>query len=411
MFPLGKIILLLLQGLPQAVLSPFFWLVILIAWTQYKRTAELELKMFGAMKVKPREKVIYAVLYGTLGGLAGSLVVILVGISISGTGLAYVWPLALLLMLVHPRFICFSYAGGLVSLFSLLTGFPRIDVAGLMALVAALHLVESFLIFFAGYINASPVFIKDDRCGIAGGFSLQEFWPVPIMLLTVVISQAPVGDMIQMPDWWPLIKPPSGILENPRAVFLMIPVVAALGYGDIALTRTPRARCRASAVHLLAFSGILLALSVLASRNTVFAYTAAVFGPAAHELLIITGKRTERRNPPLFAPPPEGVRVLDVVKGSPAEKIGIGPGDVILSVNGQPVNSPEDMRSIMSLYPTYVWMTVKSRFGETKNPEINAYPGGINSIGAILVPKNGQGIYVVTEEAGVFPLLRRFFRK
>ncbi|MDD4569792.1 MAG: PDZ domain-containing protein [Tepidanaerobacteraceae bacterium] len=302
MFPFGKIIILILQGIPSSILNPFFWLVIYMVWNQYKKTAALEKDMFGKVKINPKDKILYAIFYGILGGIVGSLAVMLLGISITEAGLIYVWPTALILALIHPHLMCFSYAGGLVSLFSLVMGFPRIDVAGLMGLVAILHFVESLLIYFAGYINATPVFIKDDRHGIVGGFSLQEFWPVPIMLLTVIVGDFPSMDVVQMPDWWPLIRPSAHILQNSQAIFLMLPVVAALGYGDIALTRTPKKRCKSSAINLLVFSSLLLLLSVVASRYRLFAYIAAIFAPVAHEFLIITGKRTERTNKPIFIP-------------------------------------------------------------------------------------------------------------
>ena len=106
---------------------------------------------------------------------------------------------------------------------------------------------------------------------------------------------------------------------------MMVPVVAALGYGDIALSTTPKARCRSSAVRLMYFSGALLFLSVMASRYKIFAFLAAAFAPVAHEVLIIIGKNQEKKNMPLFRPPLQGEMVLDVVKGS-AEKMGLETG-------------------------------------------------------------------------------------
>ncbi|MDI3480581.1 MAG: hypothetical protein PWQ97_236 [Tepidanaerobacteraceae bacterium] len=410
MFPFFKIIYLILQGLPQAILNPFFWMVIFLVWNQYRRAAEMEKKMFGAVKINPQEKVLYAIFYGCVGGLIGSLVVILLGISITEAGLIYVWPLALVLMLIHPHLMCFSYAGGIVSICYLIFGYPKVDVAGLMGLVAVLHLVESTLIYFAGHINAVPIFMKSERYGIIGGFSLQEFWPVPIMLLTVITAEIPAQALVQMPDWWPLIRPYSDILKNPSAIFMMIPVVAALGYGDIALAGTPKERCRSSAKNLLAFSLVLLFLSVMASRARFFAYAAALFAPTAHEFLIIYGKKTEKSRKPLYCRPQQGERVLDVVKGSPAERLGLGPGDIILSVNGRDILHQGDLNEVLSQYPTYIWIAVKKPDGSIKNAEMNAYPQGINSLGAILVPENDDAAYVVMEEAGFFEWIKRIWR-
>jgi len=400
-FPFGKILLLILQGIPSSLMNPFFWLVIFLVWGQYKRTAAMEKDLFGTVKVNPWDKMLYAIVFGILGGIIGSFIVILLGISITEAGLVYVWPLALLLALVNPHLMCFSYAGGIVSLFSLILGFPKIDVAGLMGLVAILHFIESLLIHFAGYINATPVFLKDNTFGIIGGFSLQEFWPVPIMLLTVIIGDFPSMDIVQMPDWWPLIRPSVEFSQNQQAIFLMIPVVAALGYGDVALTKTPKKRCKASARNLLFFSSVLLLLSVLASRYTPFAFAAAIFAPVAHEYLIISGKKSEQDNKPLFVSPEKGEMVLDVIKNSPAEKIGLVSGDIIMSINGYEIVDSYVLKEVMSQYPTYLWMTVKTLSGEVKNLEINAFPNGIKDIGVILVPKDTSPTYIMIEKRGI----------
>lgn len=411
MFPFGKIIILILQGIPSSFMNPFFWLVIFIVWGQYQRTAALEKNLFGTEKISPRDKTLYAVIYGILGGVLGSLIVMILGISITEAGLIYVWPLALILTLIDPHLMCFSYAGGIVALFSLLTGLIRIDVAGLMGLVAVLHFVESVLIYFAGHMNATPVFIKDKKYGVIGGFSLQEFWPVPIMLLTIITGDFSAVDVVQMPDWWPLIRPPAHILQGNQAIFLMLPVVAALGYGDIALTKTPKNRCKSSAVNLLLFSTILLILSVLASRYRLFAFIAAIFAPAAHELLIFSGKKSERTYKPLFIPPQKGEMVLDVVKNSPAEKIGLSSGDIILSINGKDLDEPGKLQELLSDYPTYIWMTVTTPEGKIKDLEINAFPNGINTIGAILVPKSPSESYVVLEKGNLIDKIKGLFKK
>ena len=65
-FPFGKVIILILQGIPSAILNPFFWLVLFIVWNQHKRTAALEKDLFGTVKINPRDKVLYAIFYGIL---------------------------------------------------------------------------------------------------------------------------------------------------------------------------------------------------------------------------------------------------------------------------------------------------------------------------------------------------------
>ena len=50
--------------------------------------------------------MLYAIFYGILGGCQQSCSYAL-GISINEAGLIYVWPLALILALIHPHLMCF----------------------------------------------------------------------------------------------------------------------------------------------------------------------------------------------------------------------------------------------------------------------------------------------------------------
>lgn len=404
-----KILYFILLGIPQAIFNPFFWIVLFIVFVQYKRTADFEEKMFGFTTTNPLKRVSSSLMYGIFGGFVGSIIIVALGVSIAGSGLAYVWPLALLLMLISPHLVCFSYAGGIISIFSLLFGFPKVDVPGLMALVGVLHAVESLLIYFSGHLNASPAFIKDEKRGVVGGFIIQSFWPVPFILLTIAVGIPSGVEAVNMPDWWPIIRPQGLNLEN--VIYLMMPVVAALGYGDIALTRQPYKKSREAAVYLIMFSSFLILFSVLGSRINFFKYVAALFAPIGHEYLIIIGKKKEKNREPLFTIPPFGVRILYVLENSPAEKMGIKPGDIIISINGRSVNNIEDLKEIKALSPTFIWIDYITSTNEKKYAEMTFYPYGFDSLGVILIPKDEDVASISLEESGVIKKIKRIFTK
>jgi len=77
--------------------------------------------------------------------LAGAIMLLL-GLSLSQIGLLYIWPVALLLLLLHPRFLCFSYAGGIVALavlvlrYILLPFFPALAEQALVAPLLEIHI-------------------------------------------------------------------------------------------------------------------------------------------------------------------------------------------------------------------------------------------------------------------------------
>lgn len=323
-----------LEGLAQ----PFYWMVVLLVWYLYRRMQKTRKSLYGVEGSAFRGAAI-SVIFGFVGGLLGSIVMIFFGISVNDVGIGYLWLLALVLMLFSPRFFCFSYAGGLLAVISLLTGHPKINVPSLMGLIAVLHLVESMLILANGHDDPLPVYVHKEQDRVVGAFNLQKFWPLPIAVLMVVGTPHQIaGEVIKTPAWWPLISSP-GARNAQDLVYGIFPVIAALGYGELAITRMPGERVRRSAFHLGLFSLILLGLAVYASRFPQTAVIPALFSPLGHELVIYLGRREEFRGKPRFVSQRRGVMVLDVVRGSPADAAGIRSGDIIYSVGWFPVNS------------------------------------------------------------------------
>lgn len=396
--------------LPQVLVGPgyslFFWMVVFLVAMQYRRMAVMERAIYGRVRHPVARQTLASMVQGVVGGLLGSFLMILVGVTLSNSGVMYLWPLALLLMAINPRLICFSYAGGIVSLSFLLLGFPRVSVPGIICLVAILHLVESFLIWWSGASTPTALFLRNHRGQVVGGFALQKFWPVPIAVLWLVTAAdvIPSGG-VAMPGWWPLIKPVPGP-AGPSIFYSLFPVVAALGYGEVALARPPAERSRRSAVMLGLYSVVLLVLAVVSSRVPLVQWLAALFSALGHELVAVAGSRGEMRGVPLYLPPPRGVMILDVMPGSPAERMGLGSGDIILQVNGTDVNSREELREVLDRSGFY--LEIKAlQDGQLRVMEASGSYGQLGSLGVLLVPETGDGIHV---ELGKKNLLRSAWR-
>ena len=165
--------------------------------------------------------------------------------------------MAIFLFLFNPRFLCFAYAGGIVAVFSLflrvvlpvypvlgkskiLTDAANIHLPSLLALIGILHLTESFLIYLSGHRGASPVYLKTSSGEVVGGYSLQRFWPLPLIGLWALAvaenSQMFVGG-ISMPEWWPLLGTVMNVGVDEKVIYFMFPIVAGLGYSDMALPK------------------------------------------------------------------------------------------------------------------------------------------------------------------------------
>lgn len=408
MLPFFDLIMMVLQSLATVFINPLFLVVLFLVYGQYKKSSALEERMLGRERYSVWQRMSGSIIAGLVGGVVGSVIMVMVGVTLDNTGIIYVWIIAILLMLINPRYMCFSYAGGLVSLSSLMFGFPEIDVPSLMAIVAILHLVESVLIFMNGCKHSIPVFMEDKDHGVVGAFNLMRFWPIPIIIMTVVVGQVATDGSVPMPDWWPLLKPMGVTSDMEDLMFLMLPVVAALGYSDIAIADTPVKKSRSSAVNLFAYSMVLLVLSVLSSHHWPLQWLAAIFGPAFHELLIITGRRRQKTGIPIYTVPDRGIRVLDVFEGGAADEMGLSAGDIITGINGRAVDSEGDLSLVLEQYPPFIWVDYITLEGEARTSEFSQYSAGIRKLDIIVVPSEGGTVATATEVSG---LLKRTFDK
>jgi len=187
----------------------WFWVVMSIVYFQYRRMSALEVRLFGQSRRSAIVRTVFSLGEGILGGTLGSFLIILLGASAERLGLGIVWLAALALATIDIRFICFSYAGGIVSLLNLALGWPDVDVISIMAFVGVLHLVESALILLSGHHDATPTLVTGPDNRPAGGFYMGKYWPVPITVLWIIYTLSSVGAAeggIAMPDWWPLLK-------------------------------------------------------------------------------------------------------------------------------------------------------------------------------------------------------------
>jgi len=397
----------LLPGMAQlylhGLLHPMFWLFVALIYFQYRRLEMLKEGIFGVPSRSAWGPTVQALLFGVVGGLFGSVLMLLFGVTLSGSGIIFLLPLALVLMLINPRFLCFAYAGGLLAASSLLLGFPQLQIPQLMGLVAILHMIESSLIFLSGHLGAVPIYTRNRRGQVVGAFNLQKFWPIPVIALLVQplpLHGAATG--LSMLEWWPLLRP-YGLEDPVNLLFIPMAVAAALGYSELAITCRPRERTRKSAIQLAAYSVVLLLLSWMASKWPGAIWFPVLFAPLGHELIILAGQKMELEGDPLFIQPERGVMVLDVLPGSPASNLGLATGDIVFSVNGIHVNNRYDLNYLLELSDEGLELEFRrysdGRYAHKSLRKVSARP-----LGLILAP--GENEPVVAEILTSSPLKR-----
>lgn len=421
---------LMLSTLAMGFLNPFFWLVVFIVFMQYRRAVSMEKKLFGYAINNVWKQTLNSILYGIIGGIFGSIFLLLLGISLDSIGIGYLWPLAVLLFLINPRFLCFAYAGGIVAMLSLalrgllplfpqlaeirlLAGLTGIHLPSLLALVGILHLTESFLIFISGHKGASPIYIKTPSGEIVGGYSMQRFWPLPLMglwaMLVAETSEMFVGG-IPMPEWWPLLGTVMTPAGGEKVIYLMVPLVAGLGYSDIALSSYPAVKRIKTARNLALYSLLLSTVAISATFIPFMTFPAALLAPLGHEYLIKKGNEEEFNRPHIFSTPGEGLKIMAVIPDSPAGKAGLRGGDRVVEVNSQQVNTELDFWNMLRM--NYYRALLKVKRGEREiDLSVQVYPWPVNLFGVIFAPGRLPSMYVEMKNGSLWRrFARRFFK-
>ncbi|HHT65948.1 MAG TPA: PDZ domain-containing protein [Clostridiales bacterium] len=396
---------LLFTAFAYSITSFLYIFMILMVYLHIKARAQLEETWLGFLRGTMRDRLLNAMLYGMITGLAASTLIAVAGIPIDLNTILVIWPLALLLTLLDFRYLCFSYAGGLLSLISLIFGWPDIQVPAVIALIGILHLIESVLIVLDGHRDALPVVMEHKRFKPVGGFVMNKLWPVPLVILTMPTQLLPAsGGTVAMPDWWPVfgMRGEGGLLLFPMAVILE--------YSGLATTGVPKQRTRATGFWLAAYSLFILGLASLSIKVPWLQYSGAVLMPLLHELILHGSWKSQLKGKPVFGAPWRGIRILDVYPDYMGSRMGLKSGDIVMNVNGQAVNSEEMLRETLNKASTYVWIDVK-RAGKMQTVECRNYKDE-DQLGVLFVPRKASRLFLPTEQNGLaFTLWKRLAQR
>lgn len=407
-----------LQQLGHAVLQlfmqPFYYISVFFIILQYSRQMRMERQLFAVKLHNWLSLTLKAVLTGLLAGAAVSISGVFIGASITPSSVLWLWAVAAVLMLIRIRYLCFAYSAGIIAILQWLIGFTplderadwlgstaaslaRIDAAGLLLLVALLHLAEALLVRWQGDRLSTPLFLEGKRGKLIGGYMLQGFWPVPLFLLVPATGDS--ASEVSLP-WTPLF----GADWSQGWTFVALPMM--IGFTEMTRTMLPKAKARYAANSLLVYSVLLAGASLAAWKVPMLLPLAAVLSIALHETMVWRSKLAESKGMPLYVHDSRGLRVLGVVPGTPAEAMGLQPGEVLHKVNGTRVSTKEELYEALALNSAFCRLEVFNNEGELKFAGRARYAGEHHQLGVILSPDEQANFYAADGPASLVGLIR-----
>jgi len=334
------------------------------------------------------------ILTGLITGFAGGILTVALGLYIEPDGLQAFLIIMVLLAFINHRFINPSYAGGIISIYALISDYDRIHVPSMLTLIAVVQLMEAVLIYLNRKHDNIPIFIQHDG-KLTGAFIKQKYYAVPFMMLTLSAIPYAVWNTTINLNWGTIFK--TGLLASGKAVFFLTGAIGVTNYSSIAISSLPEEKCRNDAIKFLAGSLLLLIIAFFSGKNEVFKWIGAIFALLYRETIFQITLYRERTRQPLYTVAQRGLRILEIIPGGTADKMKMKRGEIILTVNGKPVQTEDGIRHALSKSPTFIWMHTEAPDGQIKIYEHKCYPDGVKDLGVILVPKEWEVTYQVDE--------------
>jgi len=408
----------LLTMLKAAIISlfvqPFYYIAILFIIFQYIKQIQIERRLFAVKLHGWPRLVLRSVCWGLLIGLGLSVAGAFIGTALTPNAVLWLWCIAVLLMLIRIRYLCFAYSAGIIVLLQWVLGWTplaegtgwlaqagrslaAIDSAGLLLLVALLHLAEALLVWRQGDRLATPLFLEGKRGKLVGGYALQGFWPVPLLLL--VPSAAGGASGLTLP-WTPLF----GADWSQGWSIVAMPMI--IGFTELTRSMLPQEKSKHAAKGLLLYSVCLAGAALAAWWVPALLPIAALVSVLLHEVIIWRSRIVESARTPIYVHDARGLRILGIVPGTPAETMGLLTGEIIYKVNGRPVHSKEELYEALYQNPAFCKLEVLNLQGEVKFAQRARYAGEHHQLGVILAPDEQANYYAGEGPTSLLELLR-----
>ena len=412
--------LILLQQFAYAIggllKQPFYYFAGVLIVLHYIRQTRMERKLFHVRLHAWPGLLLRALIAGIIVGGAVSIAGAFIGMTLTTDATLWLWGTTIVLLLIRVRYLCFAYSAGILGLLQWIIGFTalssaegitgqlarslaHLDIPGLLLLVALMHAAEALLVRWEGARFATPIFLEGKRGKLIGGYTLQGYWPVPLLL--IVPAAGGMAANAPLP-WTPLL---GGSAWD--GGWTMIALPAIIGFTDLTRSMLPQRKAHHTSRNLLLYSLILGAAAVAAAFVPVLVPLAALCSLIIHEMLIWVGARMEQEMSPLYVHNGQGLTVLGVVPGTPAEQMGIQAGEILHKVNGRRVYTKEDFHEAFYVNSAFCKLEVFNTDGQLKFVQRPRYAGEHFQLGVILAPDEDAGYYAEPGPSSVIDLLRR----
>lgn len=373
--------MLILKLIGSYLLTPVLWLGILYVIISYNQRINKERKQFRVAINKDFYEGRNFIKYGLFFFVMGSLISMILGLTLptnsvyiyqilivlaflingfSTTSMLLVMTAAGILELVVPRFITFF---GDV--------FPEISGPSWLLLIFISILADYYLTRNMKKHPLSPRIKSGKRGRNIATYLGRETVVFPLLALI------PSGTLSSTLNFWPVFN-----IGNQKFSLILFPIFISTSVKVIKRAKERVIQDKLKNTELLL--GLTFILIVLTKFMSKLFLISLIILTVVSIFLEIKLRKKEKNANSWYVETDEGIRIISVQPETPAAKMKLQPGDVILTCNNRVVNSEEEFYQALQLNSAYCHVKVRTYEGDLRIAESAIFMDSPHEIGLIL---------------------------
>jgi len=319
----------------------FYWVFILVFIAGYRRIKR-ERQQFGVKIYDYFSEWKGTWLPALLIGLIYSIILTGAG-AVFSYGTLIVFSILMIIMSISGRFTLLSpgFTAGLGFIILLILPgiwenlalsptdlFLNTNFLSIAFLIGFMLFAEAIFIRRTRRQETFPGLVKSARGIWTGEQQLRKMTVVPLILLV------PGGAIESFNPYWPLLS-----IGEATYGFVLFPFL--LGFSFRVRAELAPVAGRVLSNQLIWLAILVLAISVGGYFLNGLSLLAIIVAIVGREFITYRFRLRQKQQNPLYKPQEEGLRVLGVIPGTPAARLGIQTGEVIAKVNDMRVNSKD----------------------------------------------------------------------
>lgn len=380
-----------LKALGTFWLQPLLYYAIIFAWFIGWRRVQRERRDFHTRVYRSSLELRALIRSRSWLAIVFSIVTVGVGLVIPNDTLVF-WTIVTIVcsFMMQPRLLSAAYIGSIViftiSFFAQTEWakpffdrfFPHMtetNVTAVALLIGLLLFIEMWLVYREGAELSSPQLVTSKRGLTIGEQVVQRLWLVPLII--------PVpGDGVQsFAAWWPII---SG-----GETYSLVLVPFLLGFSQRVQTGMPIYLVKWTAKRIGWLASVVSLLAIGSYWLKPLAIVSAVVAILWREWIALSAKLYEQKRPPYFTKRANGLVILGVLPDTPAHKMALSIGEVIVKVNGIPVVTEDEFYAALQKNRAFCKLEVLNESGEVHFAQTALFEGEHHELGLLFVRDEG----------------------